>query len=152
MMWDVHNEVLCDKMVSELTTIPPSVISIRSDLDIVVARMAARDVARHLGFNKIDQARISTATSELARSIVMKAVEGTVTIGPIQRGNRSGIEVIVDDYCSGMPDVSALLQDGSQHEQHTGPGLATSRRLMDELNIDTRLEQGTTVTCRKWLR
>jgi serine/threonine-protein kinase RsbT len=114
--------------------------------------MAARDVARHLGFNKTDQARIATATSELARSIVLKAVEGTVTIGPIQRGNRSGIEVIVDDYSSGMPDVSALLQDGSQREQHTGPGLATSRRLMDELDIDTRLEQGTTVTCRKWLR
>jgi serine/threonine-protein kinase RsbT len=123
----------------------PSVVSIRSDWDIIAARMMARTVARTMGFNTIDQARIATATSELTRNIILYAGEGTVTIGQIQRGDRVGIELMFEDH---GPGIIEPLNNGGGH----GMGLSASRRLMDELHIESIPESGTSIICRKWLR
>ena len=125
---------------------------VRSDLDIVSARVEGRDMARALGFGTIDQARIATAISELARNIVLYAGEGTVTLRLIQRGGKKGIEVICEDRGPGIEDVNLVMRDGYSTSRGLGMGLPGAKRLMDEFEIESRLGQGTRVVVRKWIR
>jgi serine/threonine-protein kinase RsbT len=142
------------KMTDDLYTVSLSVVSIRSDLDIVAARMAARDVARKIGFYAIDQARIATIASELSRNIVMYAGEGTLRIEQIVRDDMCGIQMVFEDHGPGISDLDSLLHNGSVTQPHPlkGLGLHGSRRLLDEMHVETRIGEGTTITCRKWLR
>ena len=132
----------------------PKIITIQSDLDIVAARMAARDMAKLLGFGAIDQARIATAISELARNIYLYAGEGTVTVREaFQQGpTRKGIEVICEDQGPGIEDIDLVMQDGYTTAKGMGMGLPGARRLMDDFEIQSQVGFGTKVTCRKWLR
>lgn len=123
---------------------------IRSDLDIVIARTMARDMAKLLGFGAIDQARIATAVSELARNMFLYAGSGTVTVREIERGGRKGLEIICDDQGPGITDINLVMQDGYSTSQGMGMGLPGAKRLMDEFDIRSREGQGTTITCRKW--
>jgi len=87
-------------------------IPIRSDLDIVTARVEGRELAKELGFGVIDQARIATAISELTRNIVQYAEEGESIMRPIEVGGRVGIEIICQDEGPGIPDIDMAMQDG----------------------------------------
>lgn len=138
--------------IGDLRMAVPNVVSIRSDPDIIAARMAARDLARSMGFNAIDQARIATATSELARNIYMYAREGRVIINQVHANNRDGIEIIFEDQGPGIVDIASFLHDGATTTGKTGMGLFGSRRLMDELEVETAQGIGTKIICRKWLR
>lgn len=109
-------------------------------------------MARALGFGTIDQARIATAISELARNIVLYAGEGTVTLRLIQRSGKKGIEVICEDRGPGIEDVSLVMRDGYSTSRGLGMGLPGAKRLMDEFEIESRLGQGTRVVVRKWIR
>jgi serine/threonine-protein kinase RsbT len=126
------------------------VAAIRSDLDIVIARTLARDTAKALGFGAIDQARIATAVSELARNIFLYAGSGSVTVREIERTGRKGIEIICDDQGPGISDVSVVMQDGYSTSRGMGMGLPGAKRLMDEFDIKSSEGVGTTITCRKW--
>jgi serine/threonine-protein kinase RsbT len=131
----------------------PKTITIQSDLDIVAARMAARDMAKALGFGAIDQARIATAISELARNIYLYAGEGKVTVQEAGHGpGRKGIEVICEDEGPGIEDIDLVMQDGYTTAKGMGMGLPGARRLMDDFEIESQVGLGTRVTCRKWLR
>lgn len=132
----------------------PHFISIRSESDIIAARMAARDVARSLHFSAIDQARIATAASELARNIVFYAGEGSLTIRSIERLDLCGIEMIFQDDGPGIGNVERFLTKGRIHP-HTPAeniGLSGTQRLVDEMTIETSLGAGTRIVCRKWRR
>ncbi|NJN65986.1 MAG: anti-sigma regulatory factor [Chloroflexaceae bacterium] len=128
------------------------VISIRSDLDIIAARMAAREIARKLGFSAVDQARIATATSELSRNILVHAEEGNVTIREIHAHNKRGIELIFEDKGPGIANANGLAQDDTVAPGKSGFGLSGSRRLMDQMDIETTIGVGTRIICQKWLR
>jgi serine/threonine-protein kinase RsbT len=130
----------------------PKVIMISSDLDIVAARMVARDTARALGFGAIDQARIATAISELARNIYLYAGEGCVTVKEATNGLRRGIEVVCEDQGPGIADISLVMQDGYTSSKGMGMGLPGAKRLMDEFEINSKVGTGTKVVCRKWAR
>lgn len=125
---------------------------IRSDLDIVSARVEGRDMAKSLGFGTIDQARIATAISELARNVVLYAGEGTVIIRPAERGTRKGIEVVCADQGPGIEDVGLVMRDGYSTSRGLGMGLPGAKRLMDDFEIDSRIGIGTKILVRKWLR
>ncbi|MBN1485538.1 MAG: anti-sigma regulatory factor [Chloroflexia bacterium] len=125
---------------------------IRSDLDIVSARVEARDMAKAIGFGTIDQARIATAISELTRNIVLYAGEGRVILRAAERGVKQGIEVVCEDNGPGIEDVNLVMQDGYSTSRGLGMGLPGAKRLMDEFDIDSRLGEGTRITVRKWLR
>lgn len=134
------------KKVDDKRIVAPNVVSIRSEQDIIAARMAARDVARKIGFNAVDQARIAMAASNLARNIVLQAGEGSVTINQIQRDREYGIELVFEDQRQGAdadaPPAAAaptLLPDASQD-------------LMDEIDTTNATDSGTRITCRKWRR
>ena len=127
-------------------------IAIRSDLDIVTARVGGRDLAKALGFGVIDQARVATAISELARNVVLYAGEGEVNLRRVQDGVRVGIETVCVDQGPGIPDVEVALRDGYSTSNGLGMGLPGTKRLMDEFEIESVVGLGTKVTIRKWLR
>lgn len=123
---------------------------IRSDLDIVIARTMARDMAKALGFGPIDQARIATAVGELARNIFLYAGTGNVTVRDIEKGSRKGIEIICEDQGPGIPNIDLVMQDGYSTSRGMGMGLPGAKRLMDEFDIKSKEGVGTTIVCRKW--
>jgi serine/threonine-protein kinase RsbT len=130
----------------------PSDVAIRSDLDIVIARTSARDVAKRLGFGAIDQARIATAVSELARNIFLYAGSGTVSVRLLDRLGRCGIEIVCQDQGPGIADIPLVMQDGYSTSRGMGMGLPGAKRLMDEFDLRSQVGTGTTVICRKWRR
>jgi serine/threonine-protein kinase RsbT len=126
-------------------------IPVDNDLDIVSARMEGRNMAKELGFGVIDQARIATAISELARNIVLYTEGGEVLIEIIEENDRSGIQVTSRDQGPGIADIELVMQDGYSTQRGLGMGLPGTRRLMDEFEIESELGVGTTVRVRKWL-
>ncbi|MCX7791699.1 MAG: anti-sigma regulatory factor [Chloroflexaceae bacterium] len=128
----------------------PKSAVIRSDLDIVIARTMARDMARALGFSAIDQARIATAVSELARNIYLYAGTGTVTVREVEKLGRKGIEIVCEDQGPGIPDIDLVMQDGYTTSRGMGMGLPGARRLMDDFSIQSQVGVGTKIVLRKW--
>ncbi|TET23303.1 MAG: anti-sigma regulatory factor [Candidatus Stahlbacteria bacterium] len=126
------------------------VVPIKEESDIVHARAAAKDVARKLGFGLVDQTRISTAVSELARNIYLYAGEGEVHIEEHPDSHR-GIRVTFIDNGPGIDDVELALKDGWSSTKAMGKGLPGAKRLTDHMEINTQPGHGTTVTIEKWL-
>lgn len=128
-------------------------IPVKTDLDIVSARVEGRNLARELGFGTIDQARVATAISELARNVVLYALEGRVTIrAVVSDDGGQGIEVVCEDKGPGIVNVELVMQDGYSTSSGLGMGLPGTKRLMDEFEMETQLGVGTRVTVRKWLK
>jgi serine/threonine-protein kinase RsbT len=127
-------------------------VPIRSDLDIVTARVEGRELAKELGFGVIDQARIATAISELTRNIVQYAGEGQAVMHRVEGRGRVGIEIICQDRGPGIPDVELAMQDGFSTSASLGMGMPGAKRLMDEFEIESEVGMGTTVIIRRWQR
>jgi anti-sigma regulatory factor (Ser/Thr protein kinase) len=130
-------------------------VDVAGEEGIVAARQQAREVAKGLGFGPVDQSRIATAVSELARNVVRYAAgsRGDVQIAELASPeNGIGLEIVVRDEGPGIPDVEQALRDGYTSGQGLGMGLPGARRLMDEMTIDSAPGRGTTVTIRKWRR
>lgn len=127
-------------------------VTIAEEHDIVVARQTARELARALGFGIIDQSRIATAVSELTRNVVRYATDGRglVTFELLDDG-RVGLEIIVTDDGPGIADVDQVMAEGYTSGRGLGLGLSGTRRLMDEMHLESSVG-GTTVTIRKWRR
>ncbi len=130
-------------------------LPIAGEDDIVAARQAARESARELGFGLVDQSRIATAVSELARNVVRYATgsRGELRVRPLTQADRgTGIEIVVSDEGPGIADVDVALREGFTSGRGLGLGLPGTRRLMDEMEIDSTLGRGTTIVIRKWRR
>lgn len=130
-------------------------LPIAGEAGIVAARQAARDVAKRLGFGMVDQSRIATAVSELTRNVVRYATDGRgrVVIREVASPTRrTGIEIVVADDGPGIPDVTEALREGVTSGPGLGMGLPGTKRLMDEMEIDSALGRGTTISIRKWQR
>ena len=111
-------------------------------------------MARALGFGLVDQSRIATAVSELARNVVRYANDGRgeAQIRSIEGTDRVGLEVVVVDDGPGIADVEKAMQAGYTSGTGLGMGLPGARRLMDEMEIASTVGRGTIVTVRKWRR
>ncbi len=145
--------IACSRAVS--TVVDEQRVIIAGEDGIVAARQIARDTARKLGFGMVDQSRIATAVSELARNVVRYATDGRgeAMIREVESPERgSGVEIVVRDEGPGIPDIPLAMRDGYTSGPGLGMGLPGTRRLMDEFIIDSALGQGTTVTIRKWRR
>ncbi|MHB8621275.1 MAG: ATP-binding protein [Chloroflexota bacterium] len=134
-------------------------IPIRAEGDIVTARQRAREVARNLGFGVVDQSRIATAVSELTRNVIRYATNGsgelTITaLGTVlgEPAGRVGLEAVVSDDGPGIANVNEALGEGFSSGSGLGLGLPGTRRLMDEMVVESEPGRGTTVTVRKWRR
>lgn len=129
-----------------------SSVDIITELDIVAARRLGRNEAKKVGFETVDQARIATAISELARNIYLYAGKGNIEIHRITEGNLKGLLVIASDQGQGISDVRKVLEDGHTTSGGLGAGLPGVKRLMDDFRIETVIGEGTTISATKWLR
>jgi len=127
-------------------------VPIRNDDDIVEVRQLVRDVTRDMGFGLTDVTRVVTAASELARNVVTHAGSGCMHWRRVQRPGSEGVELTIEDHGPGIADVDQALQEGYSTGGGLGMGLSGARRLMDELEIHSKLGEGTTIVGRKWLK
>jgi serine/threonine-protein kinase RsbT len=123
---------------------------VRSSEGILRIRQVARQWAMELGFGLVDQTKIVTATSELARNLVDFGGGGTVRIEALNEGERRGLRLIFEDKGPGIPDLEVAMKDGYSTRGGLGLGLSGSKRLMNEFEIISRAGEGTRVTITKW--
>jgi serine/threonine-protein kinase RsbT len=127
-------------------------VSIRSDVDIVLARQQGRTMAAAIGFAATDATLIATAISELARNIVMYAQKGEVMIRSVETSHSKGILIVARDDGPGIHSIQNALRDGYSTSGGLGLGLPGVKRLMDEFAIESAPRRGTTVSVKKWLK
>jgi serine/threonine-protein kinase RsbT len=125
-------------------------VRVHSDADLVTARAEARAMAERLGFPRPDPTLIATAISEIARNIVMHAGQGEIVLEPFEDADRYGIVVTAVDQGPGIRDVDAALREDVSGRGGLGLGLPGARRLMDDFELESDPDTGTTVTMRKW--
>jgi serine/threonine-protein kinase RsbT len=125
-------------------------VPIRSDADLVTARAEGRELATSLGFSRTDATLIATAISEIARNIVVHVGAGEVELRPVVEDARYGIVVVARDEGSGIRNLEAALQGGYAGRGGLGLGLPGARRLMDEFEVTSDADTGTTVVMSKW--
>ena len=124
--------------------------AVRSPDDVVGIRQAVRQRAVELGFNLIDQTKIVTAASELARNTVQYGGGGTVTIDGIEDGGRRGLRLTFEDQGPGITDIELAMRDGYTTGGGLGLGLSGARRLSSEFQIHSKPGEGTRVTIVRW--
>lgn len=129
-----------------------SSVDIYTEWDIVAARQLGRKEAKQIGFGTVDQARITTAISELARNIYLYAGKGRIEIERVAAGGSMGMLIIASDEGPGIPDVRKVMEDGFSTSGGLGAGMPGVKRLMDEFKVETEPGVGTVITATKWLR
>ena len=128
-------------------------VAIQREADIVLARQAGRQLAAQLGFSSTDQTLIATAISEVARNIVVYAVQGEIVLTRVDEdGGRIGIQVQAIDSGPGIDNKDLAMRDGYSTKNSLGLGLPGARRLMDDFSLESEVGRGTTVTMKKWKR
>ncbi len=126
------------------------VLMIRTSEDIVRIRQAVRRWAIHQGFTLVDQTKIVTAASELARNTIEYGGGGEVRLQALQEGFRCGLRLTFIDQGPGIPDIELALQDGYTTGNGLGLGLGGARRLVNEFEIASRPGEGTRVMIARW--
>ncbi|MFJ7921315.1 anti-sigma regulatory factor [Lysinibacillus fusiformis] len=129
-----------------------SSVEIITEWDIIAARQLGRNEAKALGFGTVDQARITTAISELARNIYLYARIGIIEIERIETETEKKIVVVATDQGPGIKDIRKVTEDGYSTSGGLGAGLPGVKRLMDSLYIQSVIGEGTTIRTEKWLR
>ncbi|GAB3045272.1 anti-sigma regulatory factor [Virgibacillus ainsalahensis] len=131
---------------------PQSCVNINKEWDIVGARQLGRDIAKQIGFGMVDQARIATAISELARNIYLYADEGQVCFEVIDNLEQKGLCMISIDSGPGISDISQVMEDGYSTSGGLGAGMPGVKRLMDDFDIQSEVGEGTRIKATKWVR
>ncbi len=135
----------------EMRSMSEDTLAIRNEYDIISVRGFGRNAAAKLGFGVVDQCRITTAISEIARNAVVHGGGGFITIKVIQN-DKKGIEIVCKDEGPGIKNLELALRGGYSTVGGLGIGLSGAKRLMDEFHITSGEGKGTTVILRKWLK
>ena len=125
-------------------------MEIRASEDIVLVRQSVRKATVALGFGLVDQTKVVTASSELARNTLDYGGGGIVQIEVIENGRRSGIRLTFEDQGPGIPDIDLALKDGYTTGNGMGLGLSGAKRLSHEFEISSQPGQGTRVSMVRW--
>ena len=123
---------------------------IRTSEDVVAVRQAVRQRAIELGFNLVDQTKIVTAASELARNTLQYGGGGEVLVEGLEEGIRRGLRLTFEDRGPGIRDVDLAMTDGYSTGNGLGLGLSGARRLSNEFSIQSTVGEGTRVTIVRW--
>lgn len=118
--------------------------------DVVAIRQAVRQRAIELGFNLVEQTKIVTAASELARNTVQHGGGGRVTIEGVEQLGRRGLRLTFEDQGPGIPDVDLAMRDGYSTGGGLGLGLSGARRLSNEFSISSEPGKGTRIAITRW--
>jgi serine/threonine-protein kinase RsbT len=127
------------------TTLP-----IRSENDIVIVRQAVRAWSVEIKCSLVDQTKVVTAASELARNTLIYGGGGEATLEMLQEGVRRGLRVTFSDGGPGIPDIDRALRDGYTTGSGMGLGLGGAKRLVNEFHIESKTGEGTRVSITKW--
>ncbi len=125
-------------------------VPIRTPQDVVLVRQRTRTLAAGQGLSLVDQTKVVTAASELARNTLEHGKGGEVLLEAVMNGSRRGIRLTFEDQGPGIADVTAALRDGFTTGTGMGLGLPGARRLMNEFSIESTLGQGTRVVVARW--
>ncbi|UBF23816.1 anti-sigma regulatory factor [Kovacikia minuta CCNUW1] len=128
----------------------PETLTIQSSADVVLVRQAVRRVAIEIGFGLVDQTKIVTAASELARNTLDYGGGGTVQLEALQEGLKRGLKLTFEDQGPGIPDIELALKDGFTTGNGLGMGLSGAKRLASEFEIESCVGVGTRVTIVRW--
>ncbi|WP_157239608.1 anti-sigma regulatory factor [Catenuloplanes japonicus] len=127
-------------------------IVISSDEDVVRVRQLTRTVAVRVKLSLVDQTKLVTAASELARNTLVYGGGGSAEVTVVDSGRRRGVRIVFSDQGPGIADLDLALTDGWTSGGGLGLGLSGSRRLVDEFDIQTVVGEGTRITVTKWSR
>ena len=130
----------------------PQVHGIARSGDLVHIRQAIRALAQRCGLSLVDQTKMITAASELARNTLIYGGGGTVRSGLVSANGRRGVGAVFEDTGPGIPDIEQAMTDGWTSGGGLGLGLSGARRLVDDFQLRTAPGEGTTVTIVKWAR
>jgi serine/threonine-protein kinase RsbT len=123
---------------------------LRSDHEIVLARQMVRRLTQELGFSLVDQTKMVTAASELARNALVYGGGGRMKWELLDNGGRRGLKLTFSDEGPGIANVEIAMSDGWTSGKGLGMGLSGARRLVNQFEIDTRPGAGTRVTITRW--
>ncbi len=123
---------------------------LRGELDIVLARQIVRRLTHDLGFSLVDQTKLVTAASELARNAVTYGRGGTMTCQTLADEGRVGLRLEFVDEGPGIPNVELAMTDGWTSGRGLGLGLSGARRLVNDFQLESTPGQGTRVTVARW--
>jgi serine/threonine-protein kinase RsbT len=127
-------------------------VEVRTDQDVVRVRQLVRTVAVAVKLSLVDQTKIVTAASELARNTLVYGGGGSVEVAQVDNGRRKGVRILFADEGPGIADLDMAFTDGYTTGSGLGLGLSGARRLVDEFDIDTAPGNGTRITVTKWCR
>ena len=125
-------------------------IALRSTDDIIKARQLVRDCAVLQGLSLVDQTKVVTAASELARNTLVHGGGGEMCLQAVNEGTRRGVQVTFTDQGPGIADVELAMTDGYTTRGGLGLGLSGSKRLVNEFAIESKPGKGTTVRIVRW--
>lgn len=127
-------------------------LAVRTSEDVVTVRTSVRKLAAELRFGIVDQTKIVTAASEIARNTIDYGRGGELRMEVLDRAPKKGLRLTFSDRGPGIRDMEQAMTDGFTTGSGMGLGLGGTRRLMDEFHIASKLNEGTTVTITKWSR
>ena len=124
-------------------------IPVQTEPDVVGVRRRVRELSSRLGFSLVDQTKVVTAASELARNTIIHGGGGVMQIETLN-GPRTGLRLIFEDKGPGIPDIDLALRDGFTTGSGLGLGLGGAKRLVSEFEIRSRVGEGTTIVATRW--
>jgi serine/threonine-protein kinase RsbT len=125
-------------------------LPLRSSNDVVLARQKVRQWAVELRFSLVDQTKLVTAASELARNAYDHGRGGEMTIEVLNENAKAGLRLIFEDHGPGIADIDQALKDGFTTGSGMGLGLGGSKRLVNEFSIESQVGKGTKITVARW--
>jgi serine/threonine-protein kinase RsbT len=132
-----------------MSVVTSETIPVASEPDMVIVRRRVRDVAARTGLSLVDQTKLVTAASELARNTLIYGGGGTMLLEALN-GPRLGVRLTFTDQGPGIPDINLALRDGFTTGSGLGLGLSGSKRLVNEFEIESKVGQGTRVAVTRW--
>ena len=123
---------------------------VKSSPDVVEVRRLVREWALSLGFSLVDQTKLVTAASELARNTLQHGGGGKMKLEAVNDGTRRGLRIVFEDQGPGIPDIALALRDGYTTGGGLGLGLGGSKRLVNEFDLQSEPGRGTRVTVARW--
>jgi serine/threonine-protein kinase RsbT len=123
---------------------------LHSSTDVVLARQKVRQWATELRFSLVDQTKLVTAASELARNALDHGKGGAMSMEVLSMNGKSGLRLVFEDHGPGIADIEQALKDGFTTGAGMGLGLGGSKRLVNEFGIESEIGKGTKVTITRW--
>ncbi len=133
-----------------MAVVRSEVVPVDSEPQVVVVRQSVRAWAQELGFSLVDQTKVVTAASELARNTIKHGGGGTLRLEMVSEGIRKGLRLTFEDSGPGIPDISLAMKDGYTSGGGLGLGLGGSKRLVNDFFLESQVGQGTKVTIVRW--